>query len=105
MENIHIYRDDHSGGWVVEVCAVGGSWYTMGVYGTRAAAVAAASEIPTCDDCGCKPRAGQIWRETALLRLCPGCVALRNAEVSCRPTGRLRELQRRRQLRAGTDED
>ncbi|MBU0571978.1 MAG: hypothetical protein KKC50_08070 [Candidatus Omnitrophica bacterium] len=41
MKNIHIYRDDHSGGWIVEVCAVGGSWYTMGVYGTRAAAVAA----------------------------------------------------------------
>lgn len=38
MSMLHIYRDDHSGGWVREVRDWNGHWHRVGVYGTRAAA-------------------------------------------------------------------
>lgn len=43
--NVNIYQDEHSGGWIAEVRLYPNDmrpeWHRIGVFGTRAAAVAA----------------------------------------------------------------
>ena len=44
--NVNIYQDMHSGGWICDVilhpCDLHPEWHRVGVFGTRAAAIAAA---------------------------------------------------------------
>ena len=36
--DINIWHDEISGGWILEIRAIGNEWYRFGVYGSRQAA-------------------------------------------------------------------
>ena len=42
--DVNIYQDKHTGGWIYEAL-VFGRWERVGIYGTRAAAMAAANGL------------------------------------------------------------
>lgn len=44
-KHVNLYQDEHSGGWILEVQAVGGQWYRFGVYGSRQSAVQCVSTM------------------------------------------------------------